>query len=131
MQRAAPDGPAGPSTAQQVHGVTTNHGSVILAGGNVIQTNDNGHPQPSISIKTVLRLVPNIRQIHLDVFSKATPRTAIWILRTEHFLLWLDPDGDLKILWGTGIREFLLRSVWIKLRPPSSRRWQERYGFSR
>ena len=57
------------------------------------------------SIADVLRLIPNLRKIHLDVLSKATPGTAVWILKTKNFLLWLDPDGNLKILWGTGIRE--------------------------
>ena len=57
------------------------------------------------NIEDVLRLIPNLRKIHRDVLAKATPGTAIWILRTNYFLLWLDPNGNLKILWGTGIRE--------------------------
>ena len=91
---------------QQAHGISTNHGSVVVAGGGVtIQTNYHGTPHQLASIVEVLRLVPNLRKIHLDVLSKATPGTAIWILRTDYFLLWLDPEGALKILWGTGIRK--------------------------
>ncbi|KAH6884376.1 hypothetical protein BKA70DRAFT_1084358, partial [Coprinopsis sp. MPI-PUGE-AT-0042] len=45
----------------------------------------------------------NLRAIHLDILSKATPGTGVWLLKTNKFILWLDPNGDLKILWGTGI----------------------------
>ncbi|KAH6909863.1 ankyrin repeat-containing domain protein, partial [Coprinopsis sp. MPI-PUGE-AT-0042] len=38
-----------------------------------------------------------------DVLSKATDGTGVWLLRNEKFLIWLDANGDLKILWGTGI----------------------------
>ncbi|KAH6909886.1 hypothetical protein BKA70DRAFT_1027556, partial [Coprinopsis sp. MPI-PUGE-AT-0042] len=34
---------------------------------------------------------------------KATPGTGGWWLKSAKFLIWLDPNGDLKILWGTGI----------------------------
>ncbi|KAH6873701.1 hypothetical protein BKA70DRAFT_1028051, partial [Coprinopsis sp. MPI-PUGE-AT-0042] len=45
----------------------------------------------------------NLRIIHLDILSKATPGTGVWLLKTDKFIIWLDPNGDLKILWGTGI----------------------------
>ena len=92
---------------QQVHGITTNHGNVVVAGGSVnFQSYYQSLPEPPMNnIEDVLRLIPNLRRIHLDVLSKATPGTAVWILRTKYFLLWLDPDGNLKVLWGTGIRE--------------------------
>ena len=91
---------------QQIHGVTTNQGNVVLAGGNVnLHTHYHGQAQQTVNIVEVLRLVPNLRGIHLDILSKATPGTAIWILKTDYFLLWLDSNGILKVLWGTGIRE--------------------------
>ena len=93
------------SVVQQVHGITVGKGNFVLAGGNInIETHYHGQPQQVISIADVLRLVPNLRGIHLDVLSKATPGTALWIVKTDFFLLWLDPNGTLKILWGTGIR---------------------------
>ncbi|KAH6870872.1 hypothetical protein BKA70DRAFT_1069663, partial [Coprinopsis sp. MPI-PUGE-AT-0042] len=45
----------------------------------------------------------NLRTIHLDILSKATPGTGVWLLKTDKFIIWLDPNGDLKILWGIGI----------------------------
>jgi hypothetical protein len=90
----------------QTQGITTNNGDFVLAGGNVsISHQHNYHPEPKLNIVSVLRLVRNLRLIHLDVFSKATPGTGVWLLQTEHFILWLDLNGDLKIIWGTGIRE--------------------------
>ncbi|KAH6905412.1 hypothetical protein BKA70DRAFT_1431036 [Coprinopsis sp. MPI-PUGE-AT-0042] len=59
--------------------------------------------QPGFNTRSALRLVWNFRQIHQDVLGKATPGTWLWFFKTEKFVLWLDPNGDLKILWGTGI----------------------------
>ena len=96
---------------QQLHGVQTHHGNISLAGGNItsFQNNYYGQPEPTMnSIEDLLRLVPNLRKIHLDVLAKVTAGTAVWILKTRYFLLWLDPNGNLKILWGSGIREYSL-----------------------
>lgn len=107
-QETGPSSPFGRSgaTVLQAHGVTTNNGHVVLAGGNVnIQQFYNLLPETRVDIASILRLVNNLRNIHLDVLSKATPGTGIWLLKTDKFSVWLDPNGDLKILWGTGIRE--------------------------
>jgi hypothetical protein len=79
----------------------------------------NYHPEPKLNIISVLRLVRNLRLIHLDVSSKATPGTGVWLLQTEHFILWLDLNGNLKIIWGTGIRKSLLKSSSIQTDPSS------------
>ena len=94
------------SSVQQAHGVSTNQGSVNLAGRDVHQHTHYHIPsqKPTIDMEEVLRLVPNLRKIHLDILSKATPGTAIWIFKTGYWLLWLKVNGGLKILWGTGIR---------------------------
>lgn len=76
----------------------------------MISNNYTNLPESSIDLGEVLRLVPNLRRIHLDVLSKATFGTCVWILKTHYFILWLDLNGDLKILWGTGIRE----STYVK-----------------
>lgn len=97
--------PALTSATQQAHGISVAHGSFVQAGGNVnLHTHYHGVPQQPIAILEALRLVPNLRKIHLDVLSKATPGTAIWIFKTDYWFLWLDPNGSLQILWGTGIR---------------------------
>ena len=104
-------------TVQQAHGIALEQGSsFVLAGGNVkVDNHYHGLPPQTITVVEVLRLVPNLRRIHLDVLSKATPGTAIWILKTDYFLLWVDVNGGLKVLWGTGIREWLFIQIHVKL----------------
>jgi hypothetical protein len=106
---------------QQLQGITTNNGDFVLAGGNVNISHHthNHHPERKLNIISVLRSVRNLRLIHLDVFSKATPGTGVWLLQTEHFILWLDLNGNLKIIWGTGIRESLRKLSAIPTDPSS------------
>jgi hypothetical protein len=107
---------------QQLQGISMNHGDFVLAGGNVHISHHHNYPtEPKVNILSVLRLVRNLRLIHLDVLSKATPGTGIWLLKTEKFILWLDLNGNLKILWGTGIRESLLGSPDFPTHPLSQR----------
>jgi hypothetical protein len=93
-----------------VHNVATSNGDFAFAGGNVnIQKHyDTQNVEPKLRVFHVLRLIRNLRKVHLDVLSKATPGTGVWLFRTDKFILWLDPNGNLKILWGTGDGEFCL-----------------------
>ena len=103
--------PSTVGTAVQAHGVTVNHGDFVQAAGNATVTNVNNHnhshyhypPVPKVDVAFLLRLVRNLRQIQQDNFSKATPGTGAWIFITKEYILWLDLNGNLKILWGTGI----------------------------
>ncbi|KAH6909876.1 hypothetical protein BKA70DRAFT_1187647, partial [Coprinopsis sp. MPI-PUGE-AT-0042] len=109
--RLASDVPiAGPSTRfpaptmQHMQGVTTNHGDVNFAGHDVHVHHNHYHSYPDrVDITAILSTIRNLRKIHMDILSKATPGTGVWWLKTAKFLIWLDPNGDLKILWGTGI----------------------------
>ncbi|KAH6870878.1 hypothetical protein BKA70DRAFT_365676 [Coprinopsis sp. MPI-PUGE-AT-0042] len=104
------DGPlAGPSTSLSVpalphaQGITTHQGDFNQAGRDVIiQKHYHSYPD-RVDISAVLGAARNLRIIHLDILSKATPGTGVWLLKTDKFIIWLDPNGDLKILWGTGI----------------------------
>ncbi|KAH6899505.1 hypothetical protein BKA70DRAFT_1406331, partial [Coprinopsis sp. MPI-PUGE-AT-0042] len=103
--RAAADGQLAstPATIQQAYGVTTNHGDVNLAGRDV-NVHKHYHSYPDkVDITAVLGAIRNLRTIHLDIISKATPGTGVWLLKNHHFRIWLDSNGDLKILWGSGI----------------------------
>ncbi|KAH6873711.1 hypothetical protein BKA70DRAFT_281942 [Coprinopsis sp. MPI-PUGE-AT-0042] len=94
--------PAAPVT-QQVHGITINQGDLTLAGRDVI-VQKHYHVYPDkVDISAILGTIRNLRRVHLDILSKATPGTGVWVFKTDKFLLWLDVDGNLKILWGTGI----------------------------
>ncbi|KAH6887857.1 hypothetical protein BKA70DRAFT_71692 [Coprinopsis sp. MPI-PUGE-AT-0042] len=54
-------------------------------------------------MESILQAIPNFCKIHQDMLAKATPGTGMWLLRGRRFSLWLEPNGDLKILWGSGI----------------------------
>ncbi|KAH6873705.1 ankyrin repeat-containing domain protein [Coprinopsis sp. MPI-PUGE-AT-0042] len=87
----------------QAHGITTNQGDFNLAGRDItIQNYYRAYPD-RVDISAVLGAIRNLRTIHLDILSRATPGTGTWLLKTDKFIIWLDPNGDLKILWGTGI----------------------------
>jgi hypothetical protein len=55
-------------------------------------------------LREVLKLVPNFRRIYQDMLSKATAGTGLWLLKGDTFRLWLEPNGDIKIFWGSGMR---------------------------
>jgi hypothetical protein len=57
------------------------------------------------AILTALKAIPNFRKIYQDMLSKATQGTGAWLLKNEMFRVWLEPNGDIKIFWGSGIRE--------------------------
>ncbi|KAH6877440.1 ankyrin repeat-containing domain protein [Coprinopsis sp. MPI-PUGE-AT-0042] len=99
---AHPSKASTPATIQQAYGVTTNHGDVNLAGRDVVHKHYHSYPD-KVDITAVLGAIRNLRTIHLDIISKATPGTGVWLLKNQHFRIWLDSNGDLKILWGSGI----------------------------
>ncbi|KAH6884336.1 hypothetical protein BKA70DRAFT_140159 [Coprinopsis sp. MPI-PUGE-AT-0042] len=55
------------------------------------------------TIRFLLRSIPNFRKIQMATLGRATPGTGEWILAWETFLIWLDSDEFLKILWGSGM----------------------------
>ena len=77
-----------------------------MAGGDV-----HNHPHSAASgsgdeaaIWALLRAVPNFRRIYQDMLGKATAGTGTWLLKNDKFSIWLEPNGDIKIFWGSGIR---------------------------
>ncbi|KAH6887863.1 hypothetical protein BKA70DRAFT_1164372, partial [Coprinopsis sp. MPI-PUGE-AT-0042] len=61
------------------------------------------HHGSTVNLESILQAIPNFRKIHQDMLAKATPGTGMWLLKGEKFSLWLEANGDLKILWGSGI----------------------------
>jgi hypothetical protein len=55
-------------------------------------------------IWAILQLVPNFRDIYHDMLEKITPKTGMWLVEGDKFRVWLEPNGDIKIFWGSGIR---------------------------
>ncbi|KAH6902508.1 ankyrin repeat-containing domain protein [Coprinopsis sp. MPI-PUGE-AT-0042] len=93
-----------PRTTALVQGnsqVQINDGSISVIGGDS-HTHIHYHDIKN-DLKAILLAIPNFRKIHQDTLAKATLGTGVWLLRGEKFSLWLEPNGDLKILWGSGI----------------------------
>ena len=101
------------SIVQSVQGVDSSDGDLHIAGRD-IQIHKHYHgSQPlhgAIDILSALRAIPNLRKVHLDILSKATAGTGVWLFKTDQWLLWLDIRGGIAILWGTGIRTSYCRS---------------------
>ncbi|KAH6909867.1 ankyrin repeat-containing domain protein [Coprinopsis sp. MPI-PUGE-AT-0042] len=100
---AGPSTPFPAPTVQHIQGVTSNQGDVNLAGRD-FHVHKHYHSYPDrVDITAILDGIRNLRKVHLDVLSKATDGTGVWLLRNEKFIIWLDPNGGLKIMWGIGI----------------------------
>ena len=55
-------------------------------------------------LKAILDAISNYRKIQQDTLAKATPGTILWLLECKEFKLFVDVDGSLKIMWGSGMR---------------------------
>jgi hypothetical protein len=91
---------------QGVENFQISGGNFTLAGRDVHNhTHYYGPPTPDI--QSVLEAVPNFRAIHIVTLGRATPGTGVWIFVLENFIIWLDPDVLLKIMWGSGMRKLV------------------------
>lgn len=84
----------------QIAGSTFNN----VRGGQVINNYNLKHSEPLKDIWAIFRSIPNFRRIYLDMLSKATDGTGMWLLEGDEFRIWLEPNGDIKIFWGSGMR---------------------------
>jgi hypothetical protein len=66
-------------------------------------------------LRVVLQLVPNFRRIYQDMLSKATAGTGLWLLKGKTFRIWLEPNGVIKIFWGSGMRTLLSNTRFAPL----------------
>jgi hypothetical protein len=90
-----------------VHNLQIQGGNLSAAGRDI---NNHTHTHyyvsaPAAALINLLKLVPNFRQIQIATLGRATPGTGLWIFEWETFVLWLDPDGLLRIMWGYGMRK--------------------------
>ncbi|KAH6889058.1 ankyrin repeat-containing domain protein [Coprinopsis sp. MPI-PUGE-AT-0042] len=88
-----------------------------VAGRDVVYSNIHYHYERPRDIWAILQSIPNFRQIYHDMLSKATPGTGMWLVKGDKFRLWLEPNGDIKIFWGSGIPgagKTLLASIVIE-----------------
>ncbi|KAH6909962.1 hypothetical protein BKA70DRAFT_181118 [Coprinopsis sp. MPI-PUGE-AT-0042] len=78
--------------------------TLSVIGGDVVYNHNHHyqHERPK-DIWAILQAIPNFRNIYHDMLSKATPGTGMWLVKGKKFRLWLEPNGDIKIFWGSGI----------------------------
>ncbi|KAH6901093.1 hypothetical protein BKA70DRAFT_1569155 [Coprinopsis sp. MPI-PUGE-AT-0042] len=74
--------------------------TLTTVGGDV---HNHYHSESKRDIWAILKLVPNFRDIYHDMLEKATPGTGMWLVKGPKFRVWLEPNGDIKIFWGSGI----------------------------
>jgi hypothetical protein len=96
------------------HDVHISDSSLTVTGRDHVVNNNHYyshyHDERSKDIWAVLQLVPNFRKIYQDMLSKATLGTGLWLLEGDKFRVWLEPNGDIKIFWGSGIRKLPLQT---------------------
>ncbi|KAH6876469.1 hypothetical protein BKA70DRAFT_243831 [Coprinopsis sp. MPI-PUGE-AT-0042] len=54
-------------------------------------------------LRTILDAIYSFRNIQQDTLAKATPGTVKWLFVSEFFSVWWNQDGNITILWGSGI----------------------------
>ena len=95
--------PAGP-VSQVVQGVQVIGGNLTISAGPV------HHHEYYISAEArtpaLLEHISNFRDIQIATLGKATPGTGVWIFKWDRYILWLDPNGWLRIMCGFGLRKF-------------------------
>ena len=93
--------------------ILANAHNVQITGGalTIVQGDVHNHPEGrgtseiEVAIWKSLQAVPNFRKIFQDMLGKATEGTGIWLLKNEKFRIWLKANGNIKIFWGSGMRE--------------------------
>jgi hypothetical protein len=108
--RVPPPPPGTIAAFSNAHDFQIANSTIAVAGRdyNVVHNhNHNVHYHSNLPLnilRAVLHSVPNFRRIYQDMLSKATTGTGVWLLKGDKFRLWLEPNGDIKILWGSGMR---------------------------
>lgn len=99
----APRATAFVAGAQNVH--FSNPTLAIAGRDSIVHNHHYNQPKRPKTLEDLFELIPNFRQIYQDMLSKATPGTGMWLIEGDKFRVWLDPNGTIKIFWGSGIRK--------------------------
>ncbi|KAH6902976.1 hypothetical protein BKA70DRAFT_608237 [Coprinopsis sp. MPI-PUGE-AT-0042] len=89
------------------HNLQIEGSTLSVAGRDVIHHHNQNvhyHYERPRDIWQVLQSIPNFRKIYQDMISRATEGTGMWLLEGDKFRVWLEPNGDIKIFWGSGSR---------------------------
>lgn len=113
---------------QGARSVWLDHSTISIVNGNSHATHIH-YPVAIDKLKAVLDAICNYRKIQQDTLAKATPGTILWLLECKEFKVFVDTDGTLKFLWGSGMRTLVLDStVQVLTNFVSSRCWKDRHG---
>jgi hypothetical protein len=87
------------------HDLQIVNSNLTVAGGDIQNhSHVHYHYEGKRDIWAILQLVPNFRDIYHDMLEKITPKTGMWLVEGPKFRVWLEPNGNIKIFWGSGIR---------------------------
>ncbi|KAH6914320.1 ankyrin repeat-containing domain protein [Coprinopsis sp. MPI-PUGE-AT-0042] len=85
-------------------GVHIQDSSLTVVGGDVVHDHSRHyHYERPRDVWMILQSIPNFRNIYHGMLSKATLGTGMWLVKGDKFRVWLEPNGDIKIFWGSGI----------------------------
>jgi hypothetical protein len=70
-----------------------------------VNTSIHYHYDAPRDIRAIVQSIPNFRKIYQDMLSLITHNTGLWLVKGGKFRIWLEPNGDIKIFWGSGIRK--------------------------
>ena len=84
--------------------IQINGSTFTIVGGDVFNHHGTAGAAVKRTVQAALEAIPNFRKIYQDMLGKATEGTGLWLLKGDKFRIWLEPNGDIKILWGSGIR---------------------------
>ena len=103
---------------QGIHGseVRVENSNVNVVGGNqhthfhthTSTATDEEKAKLMAKFEAIMEAISNYRRIQQDTLAKATPGTILWLLECKEFRLFVDVDGSLKFMWGSGMRAFFL-----------------------
>ena len=90
---------------QSLSNVQISGGEVNLIGRD-LHVHHHHHPVVDIGrLAPILDHVPNLRDIQIATLGKATGGTGEWIYVWKEFCVWLAADGDIRMMWGHGMRK--------------------------
>ncbi|KAH6904286.1 hypothetical protein BKA70DRAFT_542655 [Coprinopsis sp. MPI-PUGE-AT-0042] len=87
------------------HNFQIANSTLSVAGRDHVVHNHYSQYERSRDIWAILQSIPNFRRIYHDMLSKATAGTGMWLVKGDKFRIWLEPNGNIKIFWGSGIRK--------------------------
>lgn len=87
-----------------------NEGTITVVGRDVHKHTHAHYHAPRADIGSLLRALhrrlPNFRKLQIDILSKATFGTGLWLLADNKYQIWVDLNSSLIIFWGIGMRRF-------------------------